>query len=355
MYIKNIKVNNFRNIENCNIDFDEKINFILGDNGQGKSNFLESIYYSNFYKSFRTKNNKDLINFKNEGFFLNINIINNKINNNLKIYFDKKNNKKILLNNKIPKFSNIYKIINSIIYYPAEINLLNLYPFYRRNLIDRSIFFIENEYINFIKKYNKILKQRNIFLKNKSNKFDPWKDQLIEESINIINKRKNYIKKINKKLDIFYNNNEIDEYYSIYYKYLNENNIKDKIYNDFKKYEEREKYLGYTLFGPHIDDFNFFINKKDIRKYSSEGQKKNFLLNYKYVQMLDYYEEFSLYPILLFDDLGSELDSNRRKIYLNKIIENSGQIFITSTHYPIDIPKYSKLYKIEDGVIINIK
>ena len=113
--------------------------------------------------------------------------------------------------------------------------------------------------------------------------------------------------------------------------------------------------MGYTLFGPHLDDFNFFINKNDIRKYSSEGQKKNFLLNYKYVQVMDYYETFSLYPILLFDDLGSELDNNRKKIYLNKIIENSGQIFITSTNYPIDIPKYSKIYKIEDGVIINIK
>ncbi|MCW8858947.1 MAG: DNA replication and repair protein RecF, partial [Deltaproteobacteria bacterium] len=199
MYIKNIKLKDFRNISNCNIHFEKKINLIIGDNAQGKTNLLESIYFSNFYKSFRTKNNKNLIKIDKENFFIEVNCINNLSNNNLKIYLDKKNNKKILLNNKKPEAINLFKTINTIIYYPSEINLLSLYPLFRRNLIDRSIFFIDNQYINEIKKYNKILKQRNFFLKKEDNKYDPWKDQLIEYSVKIIKRRIEYINRINGK------------------------------------------------------------------------------------------------------------------------------------------------------------
>lgn len=350
MYIKKLKINNFRNIKNCNFKTDNKLNIIVGRNAQGKTNILESIYYANFYKSFRTKNNKDLINIDSDHFFLDVDIRNGSFDNNIKIGFDRLNNRKILFNNNKPLSSEIYNIINTIIYYPSEINSLLVNPSFRRNLIDRSIFFIEIDYIEIIKKYNKVLKQRNSFLKNFEGEYDPWVDQLIDLSKVIVSKRINYVNRINLKFEELYSKKDIDEKYSIKYKNYNDNII-DYLHSQYKSLKEKEYRYGYTLFGPHVDDFNFFINGKNIKKYSSEGQKKYLLLSFKYAQLLDYFDRYKYYPIMLYDDYFSELDSDRQKLYFEKIFENSGQIFMTSTKMMDNVPFSHKLVTIEDGLI----
>lgn len=348
MYIKKIKIKNFRNIETCNINPNEKINFIFGKNAQGKTNLIESIYYSSLFKSFRTNKKSNLINNKNDSFDINIDIINNKVNNNLKIYLDINKNKKIIINNKKPVNNFFYKVLNSIIYYPDEISFLKVYPLYRRNLVDRSIFYINNEYINIFKNYVKCLKQRNIFLKSKNNEYDIWKDKLIEYSYLIIKERINYIKKINNYFDILSTKNNINEKYSIKYNFCEEK-IKDSLFNKFEKYKDKEKKYGYTLVGPHLDDFILLINNNNINKYSSEGQKRSFLLNYKQAQLQDYKDNFGYYPILLFDDMGSELDSSRKNITFHNILDNSGQVFITTMDIPDVDKKKSKIFEVKDG------
>lgn len=347
MYIKNIKINNFRNIINCNIDAGKKINFIYGKNAQGKTNLLEAIYFSSLFKSFRTNKNIDLINDKNNKFSINTIIKNNKVSNNLKISLDYKNSKKIILNNKKPENKNIYKILNSIIYYPDEISYLNAYPSYRRNLIDKSIFYIDNEYINIFRKYTKCLKQRNIFLKSTDNDNDIWKDQLIEYGYSLITERIGYIDKINNYFNMLICKNEIKENYSIEYSKYNIKNIKDDLFNKFLAYENKEKKYGYTLVGPHLDDFSFLVDGNNINKYSSEGQKRSLLLSYKQAQLLDYKDNYGYYPILLFDDIGSELDSSRRKTIFEKIVDNSGQIFITTTDFPDN--NSNKIFEVNQG------
>jgi DNA replication and repair protein RecF len=351
MIIKNIKIHNFRNIELCNIEFNEKINIIIGDNAQGKTNILESIYYSTFYKSFRTSENKNLINIKADKFDIELDLLKNKIRNNLKVSLDKSSNKNIFLNNKKPDSIALYNTLNSIIYYPAEINLLLLYPSYRRNLIDRSIFFIENSYINIIKKYNKIIKQRNIFLKNYVNEYDPWLDQLIYISAEIIKKRIDYLEIINNKLYELYKNSQLEEKYNIKYKKYNKVNILEELNSHFKNVKDKEKKYGHTLFGPHVEDYIFYVNDRDIRKFSSEGQKKYFLLHFKYAQLLDYIDKFDDYPVILYDDFGSELDSKRTKNYFDKLYEKSGQIFITSTKNISDLYSDCKVMSINNGNI----
>lgn len=351
MHIKKIIIKNFRNIDNCNFEPDKKLNFILGKNAQGKTNILESIYYSNFYKSFRTKDNRNLIKNDSSFFSLNFDIENKYTKNNLKLSFDKKNNKKILLNNKSPDSVCLYSVINTIIYYPSEINSLLIYPSSRRNLIDRSIFFIEPNYINVVKKYNKILRQRNSYLKSSGGDYDPWVDQLIDLSEVIISKRVNYINNINVKLNKLYFEKELGEEYFINYRKYNISDIRNFLYETYSSVKDKEKKYKYTLFGPHVEDFYFFINGQDIRKYSSEGQKKFFLLYFKYAQLLNYHDVYDDYPVILYDDYSSELDKDRQKIYFNKIFENSGQIFITATKSVDNIPFSHKLARIEDGVI----
>lgn len=351
MFIKNIIIKNFRNINYCNLDIHKKLNIIIGDNAQGKTNILESIYYSNFYKSFRTKNNKNLIKIDNDKFNIEVDLVKKNVNNNLKLSLDNKNNRKILLNNKSPETIGLYNIVNTIIYYPSEINLLMIYPSYRRNLIDRSIFFIENEYINTIKKYNKILKQRNSFLKIYSNEYDPWVDQILDISEKIIKKRIEYVDRINNKFFELYDHDKLNEKYFIKYKNYKKDSIKSEIISSYKNVKDKEKKYGYTLFGPHIDDYNFYINNKNIKNYSSEGQKKYFLLNFKYSQLLDYVDIYEDYPIILYDDYGSELDVDRQNMYFEKIYEKSGQLFITSTKSLNNIHSDCKLMNVQDGVI----
>jgi len=344
MYIKRLEINNFRNISNCYLEPDDKINFICGFNAQGKTNLIESIYFASILKSFRTNIKTDLIK-KNENYLsIKIETVNNTVENNLKIIFDRNKTKKVIVNNK--ENTNQHKILNSIIYYPDEISHLKSYPSYRRNLIDRSIFFINNEYLNIFKKYLKCLKQRNFYLK-KINGPDIWREQLIEYGSQIIFRRINFIERINIKLSDIEKNNLIDEQYSIEYKKYNKEEIKDSLFNEFIKQEEKEKKYGYTLSGPHVDDFYFKINNSNINKYSSEGQKRSLLLSYKQAQLIDYKENKGYFPILLFDDIGNELDSSRKNNIFNKILENSGQVFITTTDFPEK--NSSKTFKVEKG------
>lgn len=345
MYIKNIKITNFRNIKECNINPSEKINFICGNNAQGKTNLIESIYFSSLFKSFRTNIKTDLIKNGENNLFINIKIENNNyINNELKVAFDKNKNKKIYINNKENKLS--HEILNTVIYYPDEIIHLKSNPSYRRNLIDRSIFFINNDYLDIFRKYLRYLKQRNFYLKNPTG-FDIWRDKLIEYGSIIIKRRIKYIENININMEKIESNSLINEKYRIEYKKYENDKIENSLENDFIKNKEKELKYGYTLSGPHIDDFHFKVNDKNINRYSSEGQKRSLLLNYKQAQIIDYKYNKGFFPILLFDDIGNELDSSRKNNIFNKIIENSGQIFITTT----DIPdkKNNKIFKVEDG------
>lgn len=348
MHIDKIKINNFRNIENTTINPNYKLNFIYGKNAQGKTNLIESIYFSSLYKSFRTNKNINLI-YKNKNQLnIDLDVINNDVKNNIKIIFNNKNNKNIIINNKKPDDIIFYKVLNSIIYFPDEIIYLKTYPLYRRNLIDRSIFFINNEYIYLFKKYLKCLKQRNIFLKLKSNQNDIWRDKLIEYAYLIINERINYINKINDILNSYYNP-KINEVYSIKYSNYEDKKIKDYLSIKFKNNERKEKECGYTLVGPHIDDFIFSLNNNDINKYSSEGQKRSFLLCYKQAQLKLYKDIYGYYPVLLFDDMGSELDISRKTSFFSKILENSGQIFITTMDIPNIKDKDIKIFKVDNG------
>ncbi|MCK4501748.1 MAG: DNA replication/repair protein RecF [Desulfuromonadales bacterium] len=353
MYIKNIKIYNFRNIEHCDIYPSKKINIIYGDNAQGKTNLIESIYYSSIFKSFRTNKKYNLIKKDNNNFSIEIIISNNEVDNVLNIKFNKKNEKQILINNKNPN-KNIYKSLNTIVYYPDEISLLKNYPSYRRNLIDKSIFFINNEYINIFRKYLKCLKHRNMFLKStnvKDNSIDDvWKEQLIEYGSIIIKKRIEYIKRINKYFEILSINKVLNETYSIEYENYEIENIKDDLSNQFKKNKDKELKYGYSLAGPHIEDFKFNINNNDINKYSSEGQKRSLLLSYKQSQLLDYKDYNGYYPILLLDDIGTELDNSRKNKIYNKLLDDSGQVFITTIDLPNICFDNTDIYSVENGI-----
>ncbi|NOY12443.1 MAG: hypothetical protein GXP51_01755, partial [Deltaproteobacteria bacterium] len=185
------------------------------------------------------------------------------------------------------------------------------------------------------KNYFRCLKQRNCFLKEKVSLKDCWKDQLIKYGSEIIKERIKYIEKINNFFsNSFFENLNSEKYFISYSKiYNNSNSIENILREDFSRKFGRERMLGYTLVGPHKDDIQFYINDHPAEKFASQGQKRSLIISFKMAQILDYKSVQGHYPVLILDDMTSELDIHRKNVLLGSLLENSGQVFITSTDF----------------------
>lgn len=349
MFISNLKIKNFRNIEYADIELDKNLNFFVGNNAQGKTNIVESIYISAFLKSFRSQKKENIIKFGEDESKINIKVNNFGVNNVISFYMSK-NNKFIKVNGKNP---NSYKYLNVVIFYPDETNYITSFPSYRRNLLDRSIFYVNYSYIDIYKKYYRCLKQRNLYLKGHKDKIDCWRDQLILYGSEIIRERIKYIDKINKifKGDFFKYVN-FEKYRISYSRKFIDDSIENILEEEFIRKQDRERQLGYTLAGPQRDDINFYINDRPAEVFASQGQKRSLLISFKAAQILDYRTVQGHYPVLILDDMSSELDSHRKNILLENLLENSGQVFITSTDLRRpEIAGKSTFFKVDNGIV----
>ena len=353
MYIEKISIKNFRNIKQIDLKLEKKINFIIGDNAQGKTNFIEAIYFSAFLKSFRTQKLNDIIKEGEKTSYLNISTLKNNVLNNSEIYFDNKN-KNIKLNGKNPDNKNYFKYLNIVLFHPDEVNYITSYPSFRRNLIDRSIFYTDYDYLDTYKKYYRCLRQRNNLLKTKSNITDVWEEQLIIYGSEIVRKRNIYIDKINSLFmsDFFISSNK--ERYSVKYSrnYSECGSVEEHLAAEFTRKRERERLLGQTLVGPHKDDLKFYLNGKPAETFASQGQKRSLVISFKTAQILDYKAIQGHYPVLILDDMSSELDKNRKNALLENLLQNSGQVFITATDFlKTNLSERSNLFRVNNGEI----
>jgi len=353
MVVESLNVKNFRNIKEIEIFPGENINFLIGENAQGKTNLIESIYLTAFLKSFRTNNVSEVVKQGENFSIINLNLNNNNVKNSILLKVEK-NKKFILVNKKNPFKNDYFKILNVIIFHPEEVNLISSNPSFRRNLIDRSIFYENFKYIDIYKKYYKCLKQRNFNLKQKYKEVECWEEQLIEYGANIVFERNKYLEIINTifKEKIFYkvNNENYKIVYSFKYEKLDE--IKKELKNCFLKNREKEKIIGYTLVGPHRDNIEFYIDEKPANIYGSQGQKRSIIISFKTAQILNYKRTHGYAPILILDDMTSELDSNRKNILLENLLHNSGQVFITGTDIKqINHSDLTKVFRVKSGEI----
>ncbi|SHJ50181.1 DNA replication and repair protein RecF [Malonomonas rubra DSM 5091] len=348
MYIDHLKIKNFRNIDFLDVSFDKRLNFILGNNAQGKTSIVEAIYSVAFLKSFRSEKNLELLKYGKDELNINIDIVNSGVIDRANLYISEYK-KQIRLNGKKPEN---YKYLNVVIFFPDEINYISSYPSFRRSLIDRSIFYVNYNYINIYKKYVRCLKQRNIFLKKKNSEIDCWKDQLINYGAEIIRERIRYIDKINK----FFKNENFkkinEENYELNYSKKISSSIEEQLAEELNRKQERERQLGYTLVGPHRDDIIFLLNDRPADAYASQGQKRSMIISYKMAQIIDYKAVQGHYPVLILDDMASELDSKRKNILLENLLQNSGQVFITSTDFKqAELYRKSKVFHVIDGTV----
>lgn len=333
MYIKNIKLKNFRNYKNQEINLENKINIFFGDNAQGKTNILEAVYLCSLGKSFRTKNEKELILFSEKNAFIEINY--QKKDRCGKINLEINNKKYFSLNNiKLKKLSEILGNINIVLFCPDDINIIKGSPECRRKFLNIMISQLRPKYVYYYNQYLKILEQRNNYLRqikfeNKNIELlDIWNQQLTICAENVYNYRKEFIEKILNKIKKIHLSIS-DEQEKININYISNFKNKDDFLEVLKKSEETDIQKGYTTKGIHRDDFEVFVNDKKLNVYGSQGQIRSFILSLKISEMEIIKDEIGEYPILLLDDFMSELDEKRRIGFLNSV--KNAQVLITCT------------------------
>lgn len=358
MKIAKLKLTNFRNYKKLELDFSKSKNIIIGNNGSGKTNIIEAIYYLSLTKSFRAPD--EILIKENTPFAIIESKIKEENTNNYKIVLTQ-NSKNIKINNKqINRLSDYISKINVILFSVEDMKLIKDNPSAHRKLITMDLSSIDNEYLILLSTYNRVLKQRNTYLKQMminstlpKNYLNIITEKLVDLNLKIYKKRKEYIKSINSFIsEIFYqitNRENLTIDYITNIKYF----AKEELLKDFDKNLMKDINYGKTTIGIHLDDYVFKINNQNIKAYLSEGETKNAVISYKLSEIKYCQSVLKKSPILLLDDLFSELDKNKINNIL-QFLDKDIQTFITTT----DIHKVSKkiltncnVYKIKNGKI----
>jgi len=340
MLIKKVKLRNYRNYSNKEIEFDPYINIIIGKNGIGKTNILESIILISNTKSFRTNNDRDLI--KKDEEFARIDLFSDI--DRYSIVINKKNKSLLINNNFIKKTSEYIGRINAIIFKPSDLELFSQTPSERRRILDIEISKVSKEYIYALSKFNQLLKDKNKLLKEKE--IDQTLLDVIDESMTpliktIIIEREKFFKIINDNIENIYKKIAKKES-SIKIVYQKCCDVLD-VEKEIIKAKEKDNYYHYATFGPHHDDYYFIKDKYELNSYASQGQKRMVLVSFK-LALIEYIKEFkNITPIILLDDILSELDQDNQERLLNALPDDN-QIIITDTD--IDNLKINRNYKL---------
>lgn len=362
MKLNYLKLKNYRNCEDLEINFCDFKNLIIGKNAQGKTNILESIYFLSNLKSVRTSNNLDLIKFEQEK--TEINALLEKNNTNIEMdfsYNDEK--KKTFALNKVKSTQKDFKnVLKTVLFSTEDLMLLRGAPEDRRKWLDRAISQIYPVYDERISKYEKIRIQKNNLLKNEKfdkSLFDVYNEQLAIAGSNIIYLRRKFLNEIEKIAQIKHKEISQEENLKIYYSSTFElGETVEEILENYKNaleenYNEEYRKMQ-SLIGPHRDDIVFFINNNNSLKFASQGQQRTIVLSLKLAELDIIKEKTGTSPILLLDDVLAELDDLRQNYLLGSIDRNT-QTIITSVDtlfFNEDFLKDVKIFKINNGKII---
>ena len=341
MKITKLCLNNFRNYTNTTVEFDDGVNFVVGKNAQGKTNLLESLYLISVGKSPKNSKEKQLIKFEQDKAKIEVDFKTNAGNKTITMFLGKANKKAIKINSlNILKLTELVGILSVVYFSPDEMKLIKEVPEDRRNFLDVSISQFDKPYLYNLLRYDKVLKQRNAILKSlnsnqtKIEQLKLFTPQLIDIAEKIIEKRIEFIEKLKFFAKNIHKLITIDESLDISYSYQKQENlsIKQDLQNQFDKALNKELELGYTCVGPHRDDMIFKINNLDCRQFASQGQQRTVALVVKLSLMEVIKQEIGEYPVLLLDDVLSELDDDRQNRLLN--LTKEYQTLITCTALP---------------------
>ena len=334
MKIKQLKLKNYRNYNLLDLEFDSSTNIFYGDNAQGKTNILESIYLCGTTKSHRGTKDRDLISFGKDESHIEAVIEKKEVNYKIDIHL-KKNSPKGIAINKIPikKASDLFGVINIVFFSPEDLNIIKNGPSERRRFIDLELAQLDKVYLSDLSNYNRIINQRNKLLKDSHDRkelletLDVWDAQLIYYGNKIIDRRNKFIYQINEIIKKIHS--QLTGGKEILQLHYELSNVDISLEQAIFKNRERDIRAKSTSVGPHRDDICFMSGELDIRKFGSQGQQRTAALSLKLSEIELVKKITKDTPILLLDDVLSELDKNRQNYLLDSICDI--QTLITCT------------------------
>ena len=365
MYIQKLRLDNYRNYETLETVFSPHVNIFTGANAQGKTNLLEAIYYLATGKAYRPVRDMHLIQWNCSFFRISGEIANKQGASKLDIVVraDGINSKEIRINGiKINKMSELLGNFTAVLFAPEDLNIVKGPPGERRRLLDNDISQASPGYFVKLQQYNRILSQRNHLLKRMqqtrragNGELGIWNMQLLNSSIEIIKKRMCFLEKLtpltrlmHRKLTDGQENVEIKYLLNRTQEIKNDAHIQTMLETEMDKNMKEEINRGVTLWGPHRDDLLFILNGNDLKNCGSQGQHRTAALAVKLAEIEYIKAEAGEFPVLLLDDVLSELDKYRRKQLIGTIFEKIIQCFITATERPsMDIKAASQLKEFE--------
>ena len=357
MYITEVSLQNFRNLAQLKIEPSEGINVIYGSNAQGKTNFLESLYFCAMGRSLRGKSDQQLIRFDAEESHIRMMVQRKNLYDRIDVHLKKEEKKGIAVNGlPVRKMGDLFGTLYAVIFSPEDLSLVKDGPAERRRFLDMELCQLSKVYYYDLQQYYRILKQRNNLLKEIQKKpqlqetLFVWDDQLAEYGERIIAARKRFLIRLDEiaaeKLSQLTGGR--DHLQTIYKPNCEEGMLAEKL----RKNIDRDIYFGSTQSGPHKDDILFSIDGREVKVYGSQGQQRTTALAARLAEIDLIREETGEEPVLLLDDVFSELDENRQKFLLQSI--EGLQAFVTCTGIEDSVRKYiskDNLFYVDNGVI----
>lgn len=365
MYLKDLYLKNFRNYKECQISFDPFINIFIGKNAQGKTNILEAIYLLSLSKSFKTNILSEMIYFNEPFSKLNTHVSTNSKDISLEIIISKLGKKAMINSNEISKSSDYVGYLNVVLFVPEDLMMIKGSPKNRRSFIDIEISKFSPIYLFNLNKYRKLLKERNQYLKllhdkhkDKDEYLEVLTEQMARLSIDLIHRRIEFIDLLNTIAKQIYKYISLDkEEINITYKSIYKEVSYEYIMNKYQENYNKDIMFSKTNIGIHKDDIKIDLNGKNASIYASQGQQRSIVLAIKIALLELIKKEIGEYPILLLDDVLSELDDLRKSKLLN-LIQDKVQTFVTTTsingiHHEV-IDQAKKIY-IDNGRVKGVE
>ena len=334
MYIDSIQLKNFRNYKSLELDFDRATNIFYGDNAQGKTNILEAVYLCGTTKSHKGSKDKEIIRFGEEEAHIRMNVIKEGMSYKIDMHLKKNKAKGVAINGlPIRKARELFGIVNLVFFSPEDLNIIKSGPGERRRFMDLELCQLDSLYLTDLAGYNHIVNQRNKLLKELSfnprllDTLDIWDMQMVQYGMRVIEKRQKFVEELNSVIqDIHRNLTGGTENLQVTYEPSTEKVLFEEMLH---KNRERDIRMKMTSTGPHRDDLAFLADGVDIRKFGSQGQQRTAALSLKLSEIYLVKKKIKDTPVLLLDDVLSELDSNRQTYLLDCI--HDIQTMITCT------------------------
>lgn len=359
MKIDSLKLLNFRSYSSIYFEFSPNINIIYGLNGHGKTNIVEAIYALSLTKSFRTNNDSLMIMNGKNVLKVEANITSNNEVTNYQLILQNHEKKLKINDSRVNKLSDYISNMFMILFNPDDLRIIKDSPALRRKLLNIELSQLDKNYVLYLNGYNKVLKQRNIYLREMNingnlskNYLDIMTEKLVDYGIKIYELRRDFLNKIKEKIS--------DNYYQIFgsgklsLSYVSDYSLSKKaILSKYNANLKKDLFLGKTSFGIHRDDINFVLDELSLKDCGSEGQQKNAIIAFKLSEIEIVKNIKGYYPILIFDDLSSELDKNKINNILG-MLSSKVQTFITTTnidYFSDEMINNSKIIKVNNSQV----